>query len=182
MTQTCNKWLVDGSNCFRKTLVLISVLSLLIATIGCSGKAVEEEEAHHIPDHLPADFDQAIGRIEMLVAHIKDGVALEKMPKEVGVHEELRDIVRWLPELAAKTDLSEAEWNVVDASTMELIARFADLGLPAEKLLSEPDLFKKIAELPQKLAEVRQRYRDMQIPVTQIEPENEDEIAPSDEN
>lgn len=154
-----------------RLLTLVSILGLLATLCGCQKGAAEEEEAHHIPGHLPADFDQALTRVEQLVAHLKDGVALEAMPAEVNVETELRDVVRWLPELAAQSDLKEADWNVVDGATIELIEQFSSEKAPPEKWIGKGETFAKIAELPERLAEVRQKYRDMQVPEVVVEDE-----------
>jgi hypothetical protein len=152
-------------------LTLMAILGLCTTLCGCQKGAAEEEEAHHIPEHLPADFDQALTRVEQLVAHLKDGAALEKLPTEVNVETELRDVVRWLPELAAQTDLKEEDWNVVDGATIELIEQFGKAKDPPEKWIGKSETLMKIAELPKLLADVRQKYRDMQVPEVVVEDE-----------
>lgn len=157
-----------------RVLAGLLLLAACVTQIGCQKSPAEEEEAHHIPEHLPADFDQALARVEQLIAHLKDGAALEKMPTEVNVETELRDVVRWLPELAAQSDLKEADWNVVDAATMGLIEQFGRAKEPPEKWIRQDQTLGEIAELPKKLAEVRQKFRDMQVPdiVAEDEPES----------
>ena len=144
-------------------LVVISLM-LFPSLMGCQQPGTQEEEAHHIPEHLPADFDQALTRIEQLAVHLTDGVALEQKPVEVDVSTELRDVVRWLPELAAQSDLNEDDWNAVDAATRELIEGFEKSKEPLETWITQQAILAQIAQLPNALAEVRQHYRDMQIP------------------
>lgn len=157
-----------------RVLASLLLLAACATQVGCQKSPAEEEEAHHIPEHLPANFDQALTRLEQLVAHLKDGASLEKMPTEVNVETELRDVVRWLPELAAQSDLNEADWNVVDAATMGLIEQFGRAKEPPEKWIRQDQTLGEIAELPKKLAEVRQKFRDMQVPdiVAEDEPES----------
>lgn len=152
-------------------LAVVAMVSWAVGLSGCQGSAEVKEEAHHIPEHLPANFDRAVGRIEQLVAHLKDGAALEKMPTEVNVETELRDVVRWLPELAAQSDLNEADWNLVDGATIELIDQFAKAKESPEKWIGQGAMLEKIGELPKQLAEVRQRFRDMQVPDVTVEDE-----------
>lgn len=156
-----------------RVLAGLWLLASCATQVGCQESPVEKEEAHHIPAHLPADFDQALTRVEQLVAHLKDGVSLEKMPTEVNVETELRDVVRWLPELAAQSDLKEADWNIVDAATIGLIEQFGQAKEPPEKWIRQDKTLNEIAALPQKLAEVRQKFRDMQIPDVVVEDEPE---------
>jgi hypothetical protein len=152
-------------------LAVMVMVSWAVGLSGCQGGNEVKEEAHHIPEHLPANFDRAVGRIEQLVSHLKDGAALEKMPTEVNVETELRDVVRWLPELAAQSDLTEVDWNLVDGATMELIDQFAKAKESPEKWIGQGAMLEKIGELPKQLAEVRQRFRDMQVPDEVVEEE-----------
>lgn len=149
----------------------VCMIAICMLLTGCQGKESAEEEDHHIPEHLPADFDQALTRIELLVAHLGTGIALVKMPTEVNVHTELRDVVRWLPELAAQSDLAEEDWNQVDRATVDLIEKFARSKDPPEKWIGQGEIFAAISELPSTLSEVRQKYRDMQVPEVVIEAE-----------
>lgn len=155
--------------------VWLSIALLGSSTIGCQKGAGQEEEAHHIPAHLPANFEQALARIEQLVAHLKDGAVLEQKPTEVTVETELRDVVRWLPELAAQSDLKEADWNVVDEATRDLIDSFSQAKEPPEKWMVQGETLAKIAQLPQQLAAVREKYRAMQVPDVVEEAESEDQ-------
>ena len=159
--------------CCISRIRTIGVCTIAIGMLltGCQGKQGVEEEDHHIPEHLPADFDQALNRVEQLVSHLRSGSALEKMPTEVDVPTELRDVVRWLPELAAQSDLAEEDWNQVDRATVDLIEKFAKAKEPPEKWIGQGEILSAIAELPRKLAEVRQKYRDMQVPDVVIEAE-----------
>lgn len=155
-------------------LVWLSIALLGSSMLGCQ-KSASQEEAHHIPAHLPANFEQALVRIEQLVAHVKDGAALEQKPTEVTVETELRDVVRWLPELAAQSDLKEVDWNVVDEATRDLIDSFSQAKEPPEKWLIQGETLAKIAQLPQQLAAVREKYRAMQVPDVVEDPESENQ-------
>jgi len=150
-------------------------LLFLVLQAGCQPAVQVSEEAHHIPAHLPEDFDRALSRLELLILHLRDGATLEEMPTEVTVAQELRDIVRWLPELAAESDLSESDWNKVDQATQDVIDSFSKDEQP-EKLISDRGLLSQIASLPQVLSEVRGRFRELQITdeteVDVVEPES----------
>jgi|LakMenEpi03Aug12_release.lakeMendotaPanAssembly.Ray.scaffolds.fasta_scaffold01774_20 hypothetical protein len=142
-------------------------LSLLLLSLlaGCAAeKESEEEEAHHIPAHTPADFEKALSRIETLTNHLRDGSELADKPLEVTPQEELRDLVRWLPKLAAESDLNEADWNVVDQSTIAIIDRLWTPGKPPQDLFQDRALLDQVAALPQKLSEVRKHFAELQVP------------------
>ena len=46
---------------------------------------------------------------------------------DAGDGKEYQDLLRWLPELAADTDLPESEWNEVDQFSIEAAKKFATL-------------------------------------------------------
>lgn len=174
MPDKCDRCFRLQGRVFGRLGVVLGLLFLGLQA-GCQPAVQTSEEAHHIPAHLPGDFEQALSRLELLIRHLHDGAPLEKMPTEVTVAQELRDIVRWLPELAAESDLSESDWNIVDQATQGVIDSFAKDEQP-EKLIGDQRLFSQIASLPQALSEVRERFRELQVTgetaVDDVEPES----------
>lgn len=155
---------------FRLTLSLL-LLSLLT---GCAAdKESEEEEAHHIPAHTPADLEKAIARIEILTNHLRDGSELADKPLEVTPQEELRDLVRWLPKLAAESDLNETDWNVVDQSTLPIIDRLWMPGKLPQDLFQDRALLDQVAAIPQQLSDVRKHFAELQVPEPEDIPDSE---------
>jgi hypothetical protein len=100
-----------------RSLVLLG--SLLFLTTGCHGSHGEEAE-HHTPAHKPADFAAAVDRL--LALHVEISNGRPRAPEQMDVFAEAHDIVRWLPELAADSDLSEAPWNNVYETARRLEA------------------------------------------------------------
>ena len=97
---------------------LLLLTSLLFpAATGCHGTRVEEAE-HHTPAHKPADFPAAVDRLLALHSEISSGVHRESA--QIDVFTEFQDLVRWLPELAADSDLGEESWNAVYDTTQRL--------------------------------------------------------------
>ncbi|GIW98536.1 MAG: hypothetical protein KatS3mg111_1869 [Pirellulaceae bacterium] len=97
-----------------------SLLPLMVAVAafaGCHGSRVEEAE-HHAPAHKPADFPAAVDRLLTLHAEITNGDLRTNDPLDVFT--ETSDIVRWLPDLAADSDLGEEPWNSVYATSQRL--------------------------------------------------------------
>jgi hypothetical protein len=151
----------------------MSLLLLSLLTGCATEKESEEEEAHHIPAHTPADFEKAVARIEILTRHLRDDTELAEKPLEVTPQEELRDLVRWLPKLAAESDLSETDWNVVDQSTIAIIDRLWMPGKHPQDLFQDRALLDQVAALPQKLAEVRKHFAELQVPEPEDIPDSE---------
>lgn len=94
------------------------------SVIGCHGAAspegdheTEHEAEHHRPPHQPVDFVAAVQRLEELHEEFRDG---PPRPADVlPLETELADILRWLPRMAADTDLPEAAWNRVQRAAAE---------------------------------------------------------------
>lgn len=77
----------------------------MIALIGCGGeKESLHELEHEIPPHWPMDFSDAISKMEQRVGTLKS------THRSNEIQTELLDIVGWVPEIAADTDLSEEAW------------------------------------------------------------------------
>lgn len=100
----------------RPLLTVVTAAVLCTAPAGCSGP--ESEEDHHlehvIPEHKPDDFADAVGELESRWTSLGD--------KPAGTErlQELTDIVDWLPELAADSDLKRAQWEQVQQTTQQL--------------------------------------------------------------
>ncbi|QDT35388.1 hypothetical protein [Thalassoglobus polymorphus] len=95
--------------------VFCMLSALLLSFSGCS---VEEEEDHHlehiIPAHKPANYGDGVDQLSQRGKHF---FANELGSEEVA---ELQDIVNWLPELAADSDLKRPQWEQVQAIAKQL--------------------------------------------------------------
>jgi hypothetical protein len=91
-------------------------LALLLVS-GCHHAASDQSADHHVPFHKPADYGAAVARLHELHAELSGD-----RPERSAVLEgsELTDLIRWLPELAADSDLPEAPWIRVDHASGEL--------------------------------------------------------------
>ena len=105
--------------CLRASVVnLLLWLTFMTLAVGCSPTppapqsanppepAMTHEEEHGIPPHKPHSLEEAVSEVE------RRGRALiansDKPPTQVT---EWFDILGWLPELAADTDLKRADWE-----------------------------------------------------------------------
>jgi hypothetical protein len=93
---------------------------------GGAESAVQEDD-HHQPSHKPRDFRGALAALhERCTKLLKSPV-----PKSVEAQKEFdetRDIVGWLPELAADSDLSRAEWDRVNEHSKKLSQSLEELA------------------------------------------------------
>lgn len=113
---------------------------------GCLSSPVEEVE-HHAPAHRPATFVEAVARLPQL--HDELVAESQRAPDTLSALDELRDIVRWLPELAADSDLKEAAWNQVRRHSRELATRLASLDREAylREAAACADVWRELAEI-----------------------------------
>lgn len=74
-----------------------------------------EEHEHHVPEHMPESFPAGIAAL---------ATRLDRLPPDGGAvgdeRDEFRDIVGWLPKLAADSDLAEAEWDAIHRRLVKL--------------------------------------------------------------
>lgn len=149
---------------FLSTTIGLSVLgmagckpTLTLESSGTSRLVASEDEAHDhehehgIPDHKPVSFADAVRRLvpqwkhlaaERLAGHQKHADA------ELSI---MLDVIRWLPELAADTDLRKADWDRVQQLSKELESMVL-IPSPAPTTPTSKEIETLVAQL-QKLAE-----------------------------
>lgn len=104
----------------RSPVLVVVLASLLLAGCGQAdrpsdlGSDPPSKEAH-FPAHWPGNFPTAIERLEVLLFD-----AQAELPMRISRWEEVNDLIGWLPELAADSDLNEPEWNRIDSAADEL--------------------------------------------------------------
>lgn len=72
---------------------------------------------HEIPAHRPADFPSAVAALETRFAEFAPNSATTAADTR---RVELRDIVRWLPEIAGDSDLRKQQWEQACACAAEM--------------------------------------------------------------
>ncbi len=97
----------------RHGLCWAIMLALAVVMVGgCAGPTGgHDEDAHALPEHHPRTFRRAV----VDIAH-RGGVLTSGMlqgPDWELERRQLLDIVRWLPELAADTELGRRDWEHV---------------------------------------------------------------------
>jgi hypothetical protein len=91
-----------------RLVVLLMCLPVLLS--GCESDV--PEAAHEIPAHKPAGFVEGVDALEQRAVSAAEWTDQQR--------QEFQEIVDWLPELAAQTDLVKAEWDRVQAETIRL--------------------------------------------------------------
>ena len=91
------------------------LLGFVPAMVGC-GPSKESlfEVDHVVPAHWPKDLGDAATKISEKLAVVKSD------PSHAISRKELRDLVEWVPEIAADTDISEQQWIPIHALSATL--------------------------------------------------------------
>ena len=97
----------------------------LLLLVGCDRAASVGPAEHHAPAHLPADYASAVVRLQELHGEILGGRT--RSDDSLDAFAEWEDLVRWLPGLAAETDLPEELWNRIADISDTWTARIAAL-------------------------------------------------------
>ncbi len=140
-----------------------ATLALLAALVGCSDENHDHDHDHdhaaHVdPPHWPADFPDAIARL--LAGYQDTQTALSRQDSVHQLHDLLpvqRDLAKWLPEVAADSDMPEQPWNQVQTAAASILdvyeAALADLkaGRPfaADKIASAQPALETLRRLNQ---------------------------------
>ena len=104
-----------------RTLALILLAALLA---GCgegeNQKTSHFEHDHEMPDHWPSDLaDSALKIRDRLLMYQRFPDLRPEMTSQII------DIVSWVPEIAADTDLTEEDWIPIDQQVQSLSQRLA---------------------------------------------------------
>jgi hypothetical protein len=105
----------------------------LLALSGCGEKrsprdtrGQEEGHAGHvIPAHKPKTFPDAVRQLRDLNDQVRRDV-VEGRPDAKARHGAL-DVATWLPEIAADSDMPEAQWNAVNSRSWALVEDYQEL-------------------------------------------------------
>jgi hypothetical protein len=114
---------------FHRVTYIALATCLLPLIAGCGSGGAHPESEHHVPAHKPADFPAAVRRLQELHAEILAG-ARHRAADEINAYDEMADIVKWLPELAADSDVPKEPWDQICSlaarlqSSLELASQF----------------------------------------------------------
>lgn len=119
----------------RRLLRYVLAAATCCYAVGCLAAQDEEAEhlEHHIPAHKPETLVAAIAELER-----RNPTAMSQAESTADAERdraELRDIIGWLPELAADSDLRKADWDSVQQLSTELATAVEswDTAAPGER-------------------------------------------------
>lgn len=128
-----------------RPLRLLLLLALLLATVGCRqgqhhDHDHDHEHAEHVdPAHRPRDFPTAVSHL--IAGHEALGPSQPAETLESALAIQI-DLAKWLPEIAADSEMPEGPWDRVDALASRLLALYqaADEHLDARQAITAAEL------------------------------------------
>lgn len=132
-------------------MLLLWSLSFSLACRTSNVDSSESEEEHlHFPKHWPGTLQHAENRLLQL----SEG----KEPAEgLTPAAETRDLIRWLPELVADTDLDESKFNQVESLTIQILSDWPATSPRDLEHLHKTEAYQKLLAL---LRQVNQTLED----------------------
>lgn len=124
---------MTSNNAFYGVLASMALCLL----VGCNSvtSGVTEEDTHQVPPHRPAGFVEAVSTIRDRLAKFQTNDAPFDREARGQQASELKDIIQWLPELAAETDLRKADWENIHGTSKRMASRWAEI---ASRLVNRP--------------------------------------------
>lgn len=120
-----------------------------------------EEHAHHVAEHRPASFPDAVERLRRRHKHLRGHLGDPPDEHVRSEFTELLDIVDWLPELAANSDLGKAEWDGVNAAAKQLRTLYARLDPDRTEKADPADVLPGIEQLLRQLTTIAEEHHDL---------------------
>jgi len=132
-------------------MVAVALVSLgLMMTLGCTDSQQDpknEKLEHIVPGHWPTDLVDAAAKINLRAARLSgqppqasaqladsQSVAEGTLAEDTTIVEnQLRDIIGWVPEIAADTDLTEAQWLPIHQASQSLSKRLKTMRRPLDE-------------------------------------------------
>jgi len=117
-----------GSRAGRLLACLVVAGSFL--AVGCTVESQPEKKTlfdhdHETPDHWPSDLSDLAAKMRERLGGI--GESAESTDRDEAAAE-LADLVAWAPEIAADTDMTEAEWLPIYQASETIGSRLKDSG------------------------------------------------------
>ncbi len=137
---------------FRSQRLLISAV-FLAGSIGCFSTFQESKEAHEaghsVPAHKPDSFSAALTAIADRQQQLTGEDWSTGVDSRTVLLQELRDIVGWLPELAAQTDLEKPDWDRIQRLTQSLLSQI-NASVQQKQTWQLPDNWQELLVLAEK--------------------------------
>lgn len=135
---------------------MLIAFSFMIA--GCDTEHDEHHDDSHFPPHWPKSFLAAADRLEQISAN-----PTNTPPLADSMEQELTDLIDWLPELIADSDLSKEEFDKVDGWAYPLaneLKQSVKEGKKLDELLKSEVLREGLSSLAELARQTRTRQAE----------------------
>jgi hypothetical protein len=97
---------------------------LLGLAVGCGDeRSALHEIDHYVPPHWPSSLSDGAAKIDRRLAVLRDAATAADQRRRAA--QELTELAQWMPEIAADTDLSEADWLPIYHQCRQIEEAFA---------------------------------------------------------
>lgn len=140
-------------NCRR--IILIACLFMIV---GCHSEHDEHDEESHFPPHWPKSFLDASDRLNQISTNPEN-----TQPLAENLEQELTDLIDWLPELIADSDLSKEDFDKVDSWAYPIandLKKSIKAGTKLGDLLKNETLLKGLSDLTELANQTRRQHAE----------------------
>ena len=133
----------------------VAIVALLIQMAGCRTEHDDHEEESHFPPHWPKSFLVAADRLEQITTNPTGTPSLAE-----NIEQELVDLIDWLPELLADSDISKEDFDKIDEWAFPLSIEFkksVQAGKKIDELLKNEKLRNGLSSLAELARQTRKR-------------------------
>ncbi|MCA9074722.1 MAG: hypothetical protein KDA93_06800 [Planctomycetaceae bacterium] len=103
-----------SNGCLR---VLLSICCFCCASCSTEDQSEDQHLEHVVPAHKPATFEEAVTQLRERRDQVQLKATSDRDPQELA---ELGDIIRWLPDIAADSELLRPDWEQVQRHSIRL--------------------------------------------------------------
>ncbi|MFO1002023.1 MAG: hypothetical protein U0936_16945 [Planctomycetaceae bacterium] len=115
------------SRMLQNALHWTTYTSVLIAVIGCNSQEAQHEDEHlehFVPAHKPTDYAALVDQLETRIAQqtqsTGSGDGTPTAGQSATQRQELMDIIGWIPELAADSELQKKDFEMAVSAGAKL--------------------------------------------------------------
>ena len=148
-----------GSFALLVTLLTCGCNRNVATGVASSSSPAAEQHDHH-PAHWPATIFAASDRLMAL----ESGLIGDAQPERVSIERELVDLIKWMPELAADTDLKEDAFNRIDSWSSKYLPVLEEQmkqGLKFDSMLKSEGLSEAIVQLNELVGAEKKRLESL---------------------
>ena len=115
------------SRMLQTLLLWTTYIGVLFAGIGCSSQEAQHEDEHlehFVPAHKPANYAALVDQLETRIAQqtqpAESGDGTPTAGQSATQRQELMDIIGWIPELAADSELQKQDFEMAVSAGAKL--------------------------------------------------------------